>query len=102
MSKIAVIGSRDCVLGFKGLGISVFSVKDGEEAGRTLSSIAGDDYAVIFITEDFAEGVGGALKEIAGRPLPTVTFIPASKGAGGLGMERLRDSVRKAVGADIL
>ena len=103
MSKVAVIGSRDSILGFKGLGISIFSVKKGEEASRTLATIANNDYAAIFITEDFAEGVEEILKDLRERPLPTVTFIPAgAKGTRGLGMERLRNSVRKAVGADIL
>ncbi len=102
MSKAAVIGSRDSILGFKSLGISIFSVKDGEEASRTLAAIAKDDYAAIFITEDLYEGVEEVLKDLRERPFPTVTFIPGTGGTRGLGMERLRNNVRKAVGADIL
>ena len=102
MAKAAVIGQRDSILGFKGLGISIFSVKDGEEASRTLVAIAKDDYAVIFISEDFAEGVEEILEDLRERPFPTVTFIPGTKESRGLGMEKLRNNVRKAVGADIL
>lgn len=102
MSKVAVIGQRDSILGFKGLGVSIFSVKDGEEASRTLATIAKDDYAVIFIAEDFAEGVEEIIQTLKERPLPAITFISSATGTRGLGMERLRQNVRKAVGADIL
>ena len=102
MSKVAVIGQRDSILIFKGLGISIFSVKDGEEASRTLATIAQDDYAAIFITEDLAEEVEEIMRDLRERPFPTVTFIPGTRGTRGLGMERLRNNVRKAVGADIL
>lgn len=101
MSKVAVIGSRDSILGFKGLSLSVFSVKNGEEASCTLAAMANNDYAAIFITEDLAEGVEEIIRALREKPLPTITFIPSPKGTRGLGMEKLRGSIRKAVGADI-
>ena len=42
------------------------------------------------------------MRDLRERPFPTVTFIPGTRGTRGLGMERLRNNVRKAVGADIL
>ena len=36
-SKVAVIGGKDYLLGFKALGVSVFPVKTGEEASQALA-----------------------------------------------------------------
>lgn len=102
MSKIAVIGERDCILGFKALGVSIFPVETGEEASQALTAIRDSDYAVIFISEDFTDDVNDLLEELQKKPLPAITLIPGTRGSRGLARERLRQNVRKAIGADIL
>ena len=52
MSKIAVVGDKDSILGFKSLGIPVFDVTDAEQAGITVNRLAKEKFAVIFITEE--------------------------------------------------
>ena len=42
MVKIAVIGGRETVLGFKALGLDVFPVEDGAEAKPLLRRLAQD------------------------------------------------------------
>ncbi len=101
MSKIAIIGERDCILGFKALGISVFPVETGEEASQALAAIKDGGYAVIFIIEDFAEELKDILKELREKPLPVITLIPGTRGSRGLARERLRQNVRRAIGTDI-
>lgn len=39
MYKIAVIGGRDTVMGFKALGLETYPAADGAEAGRILKSL---------------------------------------------------------------
>ena len=50
MFKIAVVGDKDSILAFKALGVDVFPVYDGDEARRTVDTIARDKYGIIFIT----------------------------------------------------
>jgi len=100
--KIAVIGGKDYILGFKALGVSVFPVETGEEASQALTSIKDGNYAAIFISEDFAEALKDILEEIREKPLPAVAFIPDPRGSRGLALERLRQNTRRAIGTDIL
>lgn len=59
MYKIAVIGDRDSVLGFRALGLDVFPTEDTDAGRRTLHRLAQEDYAVIYITVLFnAQGRG--------------------------------------------
>ena len=55
MYKIAVIGDRDSVLGFRALGLDVFPIEDTDAGRRTLHRLAQEDYAVIYITEQLAQ-----------------------------------------------
>ena len=45
MYKIAVLGDRDSVLGFRALGLDTFLVEDTEEARHTLHPLARENYA---------------------------------------------------------
>ena len=100
--KIAVIGKRDCILGFKALGVSTFPVETGEEASRVLPAIMNEDYSAVFISEDFADDLKDILEEWREKPLPAVVLIPGPQGSRGLARERLRQNARRAVGVDIL
>ena len=48
MYKIAVIGDRDSVLGFRALGLDVFPTENTDAGRRTLHRLAQEDYAVIY------------------------------------------------------
>ena len=52
--KIAVLGDKDSVLGFKALGLDVFPAESAEEAKRTLHALAKENYAVVYLTEGYA------------------------------------------------
>lgn len=102
MFKIAVVGDKDSVLAFKALGVDVFTVYDGDEARKTVDTIARDRYGIIFITEQVAsmipETIGRYDKEI----VPTVILIPSNQGTLNIGMDRINENVEKAIGSNIL
>ena len=50
MHKIAVMGDRDSILGFKAIGFDVYPTEGQEEAGELARPQ--DGYALIYITED--------------------------------------------------
>ena len=63
--RIAVLGDRDSVLGFKALGLDVYPAETAEEARPILHRLAREDTAILYLTEQLAAGleaeeVGGA------------------------------------------
>lgn len=102
MYKIGIIGDKDSILGFKALGMEVFPVVGAEEAEKVLHHMANNQYAVIYITEQVASQIVTAIESYSSRITPAVILIPGNQGTTGLGMQRVKKTVERAVGADIL
>ncbi len=102
MYKIGVIGEKDAVLGFIALGFSVFPVEDGTQAADTLTKLAHDQYAVIYITEQTAAKIENEINQYRESRFPAIIPIPGIQGNLGIGMQGVKKCVEKAVGADIL
>ncbi len=102
MYKIGVIGDKDTVLAFKVLGISVFPTTDAKEASKIIKNLAKDNFAIIFITEQLAKDIDETIEEYKQSVTPAIILIPNNQGTLGLGMDGVKKSVEKAIGADIL
>ncbi len=100
--KIAVLGDRDSVLGFRALGLEVFPAETVEQAKATLHQLAREDYAVVYLTEQFARDMNEELERYKDELTPAVILIPGKEGSLGIGMANVKKSVERAVGADIL
>ncbi len=100
--KIGVVGDKDSVLAFKALGIDVFSVTNNDEARRAVDKLAMNDYAVIFVTEQVAEGIQETIERYTRQMLPAVILIPSNQGTLNIGMQKINDNVEKAIGVNIL
>lgn len=101
MYKVGVIGDRDSIYGFAGIGLQVFPVDDEISAAKILRSIA-DDFAVIFITEKLAQELQTEIAKYNERTIPAIIPIPGITGNTGIGMRSVSKSVEQAVGSDIL
>ncbi len=102
MRKIAVLGERDSILGFKAIGFDVYPVASVEESSRLLHRLAQNDYAVIFVTEQTARDIKDDIARYRGSRFPAIVPIPGVQGSLGIGLSSVKESVEKAVGADIL
>ena len=83
MLKIAVIGGRDTVMGFKALGLE-------------------EEYAIIYIEENLAAEMQNEIAKFKDSPSPAIILIPGREGSIGLGLQALHDAVERAVGTNIL
>ena len=101
MYKIAVLGDRDSVLGFKALGLDVVFVEDTDTAREELHRLAREDYAIIYITEQLAKDLPGEIAKYKDAVTPAVILIPGKTGSLGLGASALQSAIERAVGADI-
>jgi len=104
MHKIAVIGGRDTVMGFKALGLETCPAADAEEAGRILRRLTreNEDYAIIYIEEALAAALQHEIDRFKDSPVPAIILIPGREGSIGLGQSALKAAVERAVGTNIL
>jgi len=101
MSKIAFIGDSTSGLIFKSLGVSVFSEENKEKIPSLIRKLRDQDYLIIFITEKLGEEIYKELEEEL-EYLPTIVLIPDYTGSKKIGFKRMRESIIKAIGADLL
>ncbi len=101
-NKIAVVGDRDSVLGFKALGLAVFPAQTAGEAKPLLRQLAKEEYGIVYLTEQLAVQLPEELQRYQDALTPAIILIPGKEGPLGLGMEQVKRCVERAVGADIL
>lgn len=102
MYKIAVLGDRESVMGFTALGFDAYPAESRDEAAELLNRLAGENYAVIYITEQLASGLEDEISKYTDSITPAVILIPGKEGTLGIGMRGVHTAVERAVGADIL
>jgi V/A-type H+-transporting ATPase subunit F len=102
MYKIAVVDDGENALGFKALGLDVFSAKDAQEAASLVNRLSKENYAIIYLAEHLAADMAETIDRYKDELRPAIILIPGRAGASGLGMSALKSAVERAVGADIL
>lgn len=103
MYKIAVLGDRESVMGFKALGLDVHTAETVEEAQKALHDMAkAGDYAVVYLTEQFAAEMQEDVDRYKDQLTPAIILIPGKAGSLGIGMAKVKSAVERAVGADII
>jgi V/A-type H+-transporting ATPase subunit F len=102
MYKIAVVGDQDSVLGFKALGLDVHSVETVDEAKRVVHTLAKENCAIIYLTEQLAAQMQAEIARYKDALTPAIILIPGKEGSLGIGMANVKTAVERAVGADIL
>ena len=102
MSKVGIIGDKDSVMGFLALGIDIFPAYTEEEIKKTIHRLAQTDYAIIYITEQASLLARESIEKYKDFELPAIIIIPGTSGSLGIGMNEVRESAKRAIGADIL
>lgn len=100
--KIAVVGNRDAILPFRLIGFQTYPVAEPQEAVNTLRKLSRENCGIIYLTEDIAQAIPETVAYYDQQLTPALILIPTHRGTTGLGRQRIRDNVEKAVGQDIL
>ena len=100
--RIAVLGSRESVLGFRALGLEVYPVADVSEAKEKLRELANGNCAIIYLTETLAGEMMDAVSRYQDALRPAIILIPGPEGSLGMGQTLIRQAVERAVGKGIL
>jgi V/A-type H+-transporting ATPase subunit F len=102
MSKVVIIGDKDSIMGFLALGMDIFPAYNADEVKKTIHRLAEIDYAIIYITEQASLMAKDSIAKYKDFELPAIIVIPGIGGSMGLGMNEVRESAKRAIGADIL
>lgn len=101
MLKVAAVGDRESVSGFRAIGMDVFTPDCKSECQSILNELCKGEYAIIYITEEFAEFCKDIIKKYSDVICPAIILIPGVKNNTGEGMRQLSLSVEKAVGSQL-
>lgn len=111
--NLAIIGTKDQILGFKALGVTAVNANDAETAKEKLFELVREEidlgdgetrkkYAIIFMLEEYmVDLTKDDYKKLNKGALPAVMPIPGVMGTKGFGLTRIKKMVEQAVGSDI-
>jgi V/A-type H+-transporting ATPase subunit F len=102
MVKIAFFGDRESIKGYAAVGINIFPCTGPETAREEFKSICSGEYGIIFITEEYAALLSDEIAKFDEKLLPAIIPLPGVKNNNGIGVDRLKASVYKAIGSDII
>jgi V/A-type H+-transporting ATPase subunit F len=103
--KIAMIGDASTVAGFAAGGVEGFA-QDPDDPVQALGVlndlVRSGQYAIVFITEQLAEPLFESIERIETGAVPAIIIVPDQSGTRGIGYERIRHAVERAIGIDLL
>ena len=102
MYKVGVVGDKDSIMGFLALGIKIFPAYEADEIKKTIHKLVEEEFAIIYITEQASLLASETMARYKDNQLPAIIVIPGIGGSMGLGMNEIRESSKRAIGADIL
>lgn len=100
--RICIMGDYDSICGFTVLGMDPYPVASAEAAEEMLQNLIQREYAVIFITENYAKDLTHILDKYRILPIPAIIPIPSIAGTTGFGLHYVKKAVEQAVGSDII
>ncbi|MFO7650031.1 MAG: V-type ATP synthase subunit F [bacterium] len=96
---IAVAGRPEVVAPFRAAGLSALAVEPGPAAAAAVQALIDRGCRVVFFTEDLFPYLAPIIERYQRSAVPSLVSLPV--GTQRLGVERLKDIVRRAVGADV-
>jgi V/A-type H+-transporting ATPase subunit F len=100
--RLGAVGEKDVILAFRAIGAIAYPATTADEVAAALHRLSREAVPVVFITEAAARLAPEALSKYEQSLDIAIIPVPGVRGSDGLGMQRVRDNVIKAIGADIL
>ena len=100
--NIGVIGEENFISGFRGVGIDIFCVQDFQEARHILEKLVKEEYAIIYVTETYAQGFMEVIQQLNKVYHSSIVIIPGAGIDKKLGEQKLKNIIRKAVGSEVI
>ena len=101
MAKVGVLGRRADTALFRALGVDTVFAETAQEAETAFEALLREDYAVLYVTEEWFTLLRERIAALAEQALPAVILLPGRAGGGSAAADALEEAVKRAVGADI-
>jgi len=98
-AKVGVVGRPEVVAPFRAAGFAVFPVEPGPDVCAKVEALVGGGLLVLFYTEDLAPHLSTFAARCSQAATPCLVMLPM--GSEQHGLARLREIVKRAVGADV-
>jgi vacuolar-type H+-ATPase subunit F/Vma7 len=98
-ARVGVVGRPEVIAPFRAAGFGVFPIEPGPDAGTQVEKLLAAGLSVLFYTEDLSPHLADLVSRHSRGATPCLVMLPM--GAEQRGFERLREIVRRAVGADV-
>lgn len=102
-APMAAVGSYECILPFKAIGLDVVVVTEENHAAvpQTLSKFLRSGYAALFLEEPLYAEYRETVDEINEYSDISIIPVPNQTGSIHVGLQSIRRNVERAVGMDI-
>jgi V/A-type H+/Na+-transporting ATPase subunit F len=97
--RVGVMGRPDVIAPFRAAGFAVFPVEPGAGACARVEELVEAGLSVLFYTEDLYPYLADFIARCSRTATPCLVMLPM--GAEQRGFARLREIVRRTVGADV-
>jgi len=96
--RVAAVGKPEVVAGLRALGLDPFPAGPAD-AAAVVERLAAQSYNIVFYTAECASALAPILEKHRRSAVPSIVELPS--GPGSSGADRLKELVRRAVGADV-
>lgn len=99
--EIACLGENEDIILFNGIGITPFVIKDHKILMDKIDELADLGTKVIIVSDIFQDSIKESLEKYQNRSFPIILLLPLGGYETGLGIEKIRKDVERAVGINI-
>lgn len=101
MRNIACVGRYETVFPFRAIGLHTVQCNNSKETRESIEQLVREGFGLIFVEEEFYGDLKDLLDEYREEVTPAIVAIPGAVGSKGEALERIREIIKKAIGADI-
>ncbi|SRR5690554_703132 len=103
MARAVVVGEKNLVLGFKGVGFEVVPTDAAEDFHREVMGLSRQgEVGLVLVTETMAEQSPQTLDDFRAAAEAVLVVIPSHEGSKGFSYAEMRKAVERSIGVDIL
>lgn len=101
INKICAIGENNNISIFKGIGVATLVSNDIVEIDKYIFNMVKDGCKIVYISEKLYKKIDETLDKYKHNPFPMIIPIPINEEIEGVGMDKVKKNVEKAIGFDI-
>ena len=99
--EMAIIGSSPNIALFKSIGLDVHHIESIEEIDKIVFSLSQAGVKLIYVEDRWYLKMTAVISKYQYLPFPIIVPIPLESDKLQVGIKKIRENVRKAIGIDI-